>query len=166
MWQFNKSKTILEVCDMWHCGPTIIGMILAPPKREAHMWKKIAFRIYGKKFTNLTPYSESIIFWLPIIKPIITPSNPLKNCSIYGSLSHNVTSENNHGNFVGWFFLDWCHNWRHHFLWVCWSHFTFSDRDSTFFGPLLKKKRELPGTRFINKACIIYKRLLGTSGVR
>jgi hypothetical protein len=32
-------------------------------------------------------------------------------------------------------------------------------------GPLLKKKRELGGTRFINKACILYKRLLGTSGV-
>ncbi len=34
-----------------------------------------------------------------------------------------------------------------------------------FFGPQLKKKRELGGTRFINKACILYKRLLGTSGV-
>jgi hypothetical protein len=32
------------------------------------------------------------------------------------------------------------------------DHFTFSDRDSTFLGSLLKKKRELCGTRFINKA--------------
>ncbi len=45
------------------------------------------------------------------------------------------------------------------------SHFTFSDRDSTFLGPLLKKKPKLGGTRFINKACILYKCLLGTSGV-
>jgi hypothetical protein len=29
----------------------------------------------------------------------------------------------------------------------------------------LKKKQELGGTRFINKACILYKRLLGTSVV-
>jgi hypothetical protein len=51
------------------------------------------------------------------------------------------------------------------FWWVCWSHFTFSDKDSTFLGPLLKKTRELGVTRFINKAyCILYKRLLGTSG--
>jgi hypothetical protein len=28
--------------------------------------------------------------------------------------------------------------------------------------PLLKKKQELAGTRFINKACILYKRLLGS----
>ncbi len=34
-----------------------------------------------------------------------------------------------------------------------------------FWRPLLKKKRELGGTRFINKACILYKRLLGMSGV-
>ncbi len=34
------------------------------------------------------------------------------------------------------------------------------------FGPLLKKKSELPGTRFIKKASILYTRLLGTSGVR
>jgi hypothetical protein len=33
-------------------------------------------------------------------------------------------------------------------------------------GPLLKKKHELiGGTRFINKACILYKRLFGTSAV-
>jgi hypothetical protein len=35
-----------------------------------------------------------------------------------------------------------------------------------FLGPQLKKKRELGGPRFINnKACILHKRLLGTSGV-
>jgi hypothetical protein len=32
-------------------------------------------------------------------------------------------------------------------------------------GPLLKKRRELGGTWFINKACILYKRLLGKSAV-
>jgi hypothetical protein len=34
-----------------------------------------------------------------------------------------------------------------------------------FFGPLLKKKQEFGGTSFINKACIVYKDLLGTSAV-
>jgi hypothetical protein len=34
-----------------------------------------------------------------------------------------------------------------------------------FLEQLLKKKRELGGTRLINKACILNKRLLGTSGV-
>jgi hypothetical protein len=33
------------------------------------------------------------------------------------------------------------------------------------FGPLLKKKQELGGARFINKACKIDKRLLGTFAV-
>jgi hypothetical protein len=34
------------------------------------------------------------------------------------------------------------------------------------FGPILKKKQELAGvTRFINKASILYRRLLGTSAV-
>jgi hypothetical protein len=47
------------------------------------------------------------------------------------------------------------------FLWVCWSHFISSEREKAFLGPLLKKKRELGGTMFINKACILYKRLLG-----
>jgi hypothetical protein len=32
-------------------------------------------------------------------------------------------------------------------------------------GPLLKKKRELGGTGLLNKDCILYKRLLGMSGV-
>ncbi len=50
-------------------------------------------------------------------------------------------------------------------LWVCRSHFTSSERESALLGPLLKKKQELGGTRFIHKACILYKRLLGTSGV-
>jgi hypothetical protein len=49
-----------------------------------------------------------------------THNNPLepikKLLYYYGFVSHNVTSENNYGNFVGWFFLDWCHNWRHHFF--------------------------------------------------
>jgi hypothetical protein len=40
------------------------------------------------------------------------------------------------------------------------------EKERFFFGPLLKKKQELGGTsRFINKACILYKRLLGTPGV-
>jgi hypothetical protein len=51
------------------------------------------------------------------------------------------------------------------FLWVCWSHFTSSERERVLLGPLLKKKWELGGTRFINKACILHKNLLGTSGV-
>jgi hypothetical protein len=34
-----------------------------------------------------------------------------------------------------------------------------------FFVPLLKKKQELGGTRFINKACKHYKLLLGASAV-
>jgi hypothetical protein len=34
-----------------------------------------------------------------------------------------------------------------------------------FFGATVEEKRELGGTRFINNACILYKRLLGTSGV-
>ncbi len=47
------------------------------------------------------------------------------------------------------------------FLWVCccWSHFTYTERKRAFFGPLLKEKQELGGTGFINKACILYKRL-------
>jgi hypothetical protein len=40
-----------------------------------------------------------------------------------------------------------------------------SERESAFLGPLLKKKQELGGPRFINKACSLCKRLLGTSGV-
>jgi hypothetical protein len=51
------------------------------------------------------------------------------------------------------------------FLWVCWSHFTSSERESAFLGPLLKKKQELGGPRFINNACSLRKRLLGASGV-
>jgi hypothetical protein len=44
--------------------------------------------------------------------------------------------------------------------------FTASERESAFLGPPLKKKEELCGTRFIKKkAYILYKRLLGTSGV-
>jgi hypothetical protein len=42
---------------------------------------------------------------------------------------------------------------------------TSSERESAFLGPLLKKNRELGGPRFINEACILYTRLLGTSGV-
>jgi hypothetical protein len=38
-------------------------------------------------------------------------------------------------------------------------------RESSFLGPLLKKKQELGGPMFINRACSLYKRLLGTSGV-
>jgi hypothetical protein len=34
------------------------------------------------------------------------------------------------------------------------------------FGATVKEKWELGGTRFINKTRILYKRLLGTSGVR
>jgi hypothetical protein len=46
------------------------------------------------------------------------------------------------------------------------DHILHPVREKTpFLGPLLKKKRELGGTRFINKACILYKRLLGTSGM-
>jgi hypothetical protein len=37
--------------------------------------------------------------------------------------------------------------------------------ESAFLGPLLKKNQELGGPRFINKACSLCKRLLGTSGV-
>ncbi len=39
------------------------------------------------------------------------------------------------------------------------------DRENVFLGLLLKNKHELDGTRFISKACILYKRLLGMSGV-
>jgi hypothetical protein len=45
------------------------------------------------------------------------------------------------------------------------DHILHLVRESTFSGPLLKKKRELGGTRFINEACTPYKRVLGTSGV-
>ncbi len=51
------------------------------------------------------------------------------------------------------------------FLRVCWSHFTSSERESAFSQPLLKKKQELGGRRFINKACSLCKRLLRMSGV-
>jgi hypothetical protein len=51
------------------------------------------------------------------------------------------------------------------FFWDCWSHFKFSERESACLWPLLMKKRELGGTRLMNKACILHKRLLGTSGV-
>jgi hypothetical protein len=39
-------------------------------------------------------------------------------------------------------------------------------RQHLFGATVEEKKQELCGTRFINKACILYKRLLGTSGVR
>jgi hypothetical protein len=42
---------------------------------------------------------------------------------------------------------------------------TVKEKGRFFFGPLLKKKQELGGTGFINKACILYKRLLGTFAV-
>ncbi len=51
------------------------------------------------------------------------------------------------------------------FLWVCWWHITSSEKENAFLGPLLKKKQKLGVTMLINKACILYKCLLGKSGV-
>jgi hypothetical protein len=86
----------------------------------------------------------------------------------YGLVSQQVTSENCYGNFVGWFSRDWCHNWRHHFFFF----HGFADpilhsviEKVPFWGHCWRKKQELGGARFINKACILSKCLLGTSGV-
>jgi hypothetical protein len=50
-------------------------------------------------------------------------------------------------------------------LQITFCHFTSSERESAFLEPLLKKKQELGGPRFINKVCSLCKRLLGTSGM-
>jgi hypothetical protein len=55
--------------------------------------------------------------------------------------------------------------YHHNFLMGLLITFTSSERESAFLEPLLKKKQELGGPRFIDKACSLCKRLLGTSGV-
>jgi hypothetical protein len=46
------------------------------------------------------------------------------------------------------------------------DHILHSVTETAPFGATVEEKRELGGTRFIYKACILHKRLLGMSGVR
>ncbi len=97
--------------------------------------------------TNVTPITRAqniLTSHHPKSKPIKTPSNPAKNSfnfmgefpskehwqDCYETLLDNLLQ------------INWCHNWRHHFVWVCWSHFTSSERESAFLGPLLKKNKK------------------------
>ncbi len=108
--------------------------------------------------TNVTPIIRTHNILTSHNQAHKNPLQPIKKLNYYGFVSQQVTSKK----------LSWELCWiiflrliRHQFF----MSLLITFHIQSFLGPLLKKKRELDGTRFINKACILYKRLLGTSGV-
>ncbi len=137
---------------------------------------------------------ESITFWLPIIQTLENPLEPSKKqLQSYGGnqtrqkkptsiLWGNRTQEKNSLNIMGEFPSK--KHWQNCYRTLLDDYleidtiigdvifYGFADHilhpvreKNAFLGSLWKIKRELGGTRFINKACMLYKRLLGTFGV-